>query len=148
MKLAWIVITGAKRDCDLARNRLELIADTYLSVGTPVQRVLPNLLRIGAEVQRQIAARIEHNLGVLAATLENTSAHVLHAEGGWSAIVQLPAVSSEETWVARLLTEHDIIVQPGYFFDLEPGSHVVLSLITRPEAFIPAMQKLKQVVYQ
>jgi alanine-synthesizing transaminase len=148
MKLAWIVISGPEQDCDLACKRLELISDTYLSVSTPVQRALPELLRVGAQIQQQIAARIQHNLGVLTAMLENTSAHVLHCEGGWSAIIQLPAVSSEETWVARLLSEHDIVVQPGYFFDLESGAHVVVSLITRPEAFAEAIQKLKQTVDQ
>lgn len=148
MKLAWIAISGPEPDCDLARKHLELIADTYLSVATPVQRALPELLSVGAAIQQQIAARIEHNLKVLAAILESTSAHVLHCEGGWSAIIQLPAVSSEETWVARLLSQHDIIVQPGYLFDLEPGAHVVVSLITQPEAFAEGIQKLKLTVDQ
>jgi alanine-synthesizing transaminase len=148
MKLAWIVISGPESDCDLARKRLELIADTYLSVATPVQRGLPELMRVGAGMRQQIAARIKHNLRVLSGVLENSSAHVLHCEAGWSAIIQLPAVSSEETWVARLLSEQNIIAQPGYFFDLEAGAHVVVSLITRPEAFGEGIQKLKQTVDQ
>lgn len=148
MKLAWIVISGSDRDCDLARRRLELIADTYLSVATPVQRALPELLRIGAGVQIQIASRIQHNLSVLKAMLKSTPAHVLHSEGGWSAIIQLPAIYDEEAWVEHLLNEHNVAVQPGYFFDLESGAHVVASLITPPEIFAAGLRKLKQVVDQ
>jgi aspartate/methionine/tyrosine aminotransferase len=146
MKLAWVVISGPVTVSELARQRLELISDTYLSVATPVQCALPELLRIGAGVQQHIRTRIEQNLQTLKAILEGSAAHVLHAEGGWSAIIQLPAVCTEDIWVARLLNEHGIIVQPGYFFDLDSAAHVVVSLITPPEIFDEAVQKLKHAV--
>ncbi len=146
MKLAWIAISGPERECDAARKRLELIADTYLSVSTPVQRALPELLRIGRSFQQQIMDRIHCNLQAIGATLATSSAHMLHVEGGWSAIIQLPAICSEETWVERLLIEHETVVQPGYFFDMESGAHVVVSLITPSEIFAEGLQKLKQVV--
>lgn len=148
MKLAWIAISGPESEWHTASKRLELIADTYLSVATPVQHALPELLRIGTSFQKEITKRIHSNLSALQATLATASAHVLHIEGGWSAIIQLPAVRSEEDWVERLLSEHGIVVQPGYFFDLESGAHVVVSLITPPETCAEGLQKLKQAIDQ
>lgn len=146
MKLAWIAISGPESECELARHRLELISDTYLSVATPVQRALPELLAIGADIRRQILERCMQNLLTLRARLENTAAHVLYAEGGWSAIVRLPQTHSEEAWITRLLEEHDLLVQPGYFFDLESEAHIVASLITPCETFREAIHRLKRAV--
>lgn len=144
MKLAWIAITGPASNAEQARRHLELIADTYLSVSTPVQRALPELLRVGIEFHQQIAARIAANLETARASLANTSAHVLHVEGGWSAIIQLPSIRSEECWAELLLARHNIILQPGYFFDIASGSHAVVSLITPPETFALGIEKLRK----
>jgi alanine-synthesizing transaminase len=135
MKLAWIVINGPEEERIIARERLELICDTYLSVGTPVQQALPGLLRIGSGIREYLLQRARANLFSAARILQGGPAHVLVCEAGWSAIVRLPATQSEEVWTLRLLSECGILVQPGYFFDMESEPYVVISLITPPEAF-------------
>ena len=146
MKLAWIALSGPEPARESARQRLELLLDTYLSVATPVQCALPELLRVGSDIQHQIADRLARNLAALRAILENSPAHCLHVEGGWSAIVQLPRTSTEEIWITRLLEEQSVIVQPGYFFDMDSEAYLVLSLLTPPETFDEGVRRLSQLV--
>lgn len=148
MKLAWIAVNGPEPARESARQRLELLADTYLSVGTPVQCALPELLRVGSDIQHQIAKRLARNFAALNAILENSPAHSLHVEGGWSAIVQLPRTSTEEIWITRLLEEQSVIVQPGYFFDMDSEAYLVLSLLTPPGTFDEGVQRLSQLADQ
>jgi alanine-synthesizing transaminase len=148
MKLGWIAISGPPRECETARQRLELISDTFLSLATPVQRALPELFRIGTNLRHKIQARAQLNLLTLSTVLESAPAHVLHAEGGWSAVVRLPRTRTEEEWTIALLQEQSMIVQPGYFFDMEPEPHIVVSLIGPCETFAEAIQRLKQAVDQ
>jgi alanine-synthesizing transaminase len=143
VKLAWIAINGPADRRSAARTRLELILDTYLSVGTPVQTALGSLLETGAEIQRQISARIAQNRATLAALLQGSPVHILHAEGGWSAILQLPNIFKEEIWAARLLSEQQVLVQPGYFFDMEAEAYVIVSLITIPDIFAEGIKRLR-----
>lgn len=142
MKLAWIAINGPERECFVARERLELILDTYLSVNTPVQRGLPELLKIGTEMGNRILGRIQTNLDTLQ-KLQGSPAHLLHLEGGWSAIIHLPR-TYEQDWAEKLLAECDVIVQPGYFYDLPMEACVVVSLITPPAIFHEGMTKLRE----
>jgi len=135
MKLGWIAINGPVEERARARERLELIADTYLSVGTPVQYALPRLFEIGEKIRRSIAGRTRTNLSKLYQILQDSAAQVLRCEGGWSAIVRLPATQSEESWTLRLLNECGVLVQPGYFFDMASEPYIVVSLITAPEEF-------------
>lgn len=146
MKLGWIAINGPERECAAARERLELILDTYLSVGTPVQRALPKLLRIGAGLRDQILARVEHNFQTACELVLGLPCQVLHIEGGWSAIIQLPKTLSEEAWVSKLIEERETIVQPGYFFDMASEAFVVVSLIARPEIFREGIANLRELV--
>jgi len=146
MKLGWIAINGPAADRQIARDRLELLLDTYLSVNTPVQRALPGLLDLGAQVEERIRDRAVRNLASGQEILRNTAAHFLHAEGGWSAIVQLPSVLSEEAWALRLLDEYNIIVQPGYFFDMGSEAYVVVSLIAPPDQFDEGLRRLAHLV--
>ncbi len=134
MKLAWIAINGPPKITKAARQRLELILDTYLSVNTPVQAALPELLAIGACLREQIAERTRRNAESLFRLLKDSAAHPLHVEGGWSAIIQLPKTMTEEAWVIRLVKEQGVIVQPGFFFDMHSEPYAVVSLITAPEA--------------
>ena len=142
MKLGWIAINGSDEERVRARERLELITDTYLSVGTPVQAALPRLFQIGADLQRAIAERAQNNLLSLRNILRGGAAQVLHCEGGWSAIVRLPATQTEESWVLRLLNERGVLVQPGYFFDMPWEPYIVVSLITAPEAFVQGITRI------
>ncbi len=146
VKLGWIAINGPEEEVRLARRRLELVLDTYLSVSTPVQRAEPKLIEIGTEFQQIVVERTARNLSSLRDLLHGTPAHPLHTEGGWSAIVQLPCTVSEETWVARLIDEQGVIVQPGYFFDMASEAYVVVSLITPPDEFDDGIIRLGALV--
>ena len=146
MKLGWIVVNGPVAEREIARARLEILLDTYLSVSTPVQSALPELLSIGRHIQRRIAERTKRNLAGLAELLKDSPAHCLHTEGGWSAIIRLPQTATEDVWVARLLEEQAVIVQPGYFYDMDSEPFVVVSLITPPEAFDLGIRRLRSAI--
>jgi aspartate/methionine/tyrosine aminotransferase len=136
MKLGWIVIGGPAAMRAGATERLELIADTYLSVGTPVQRALPRLLAAGETVRRQIGARVRENLECLQAAVGNDSpAQVLKVEGGWCATLRIPRTKTEEERCLDLLDYQDVLVQPGFFYDFESEAFLVLSLLTGSGTF-------------
>jgi alanine-synthesizing transaminase len=142
MKLAWIATSGPAEARQTARERLEVIADTYLSVGTPVQHALPDLFQIGVSIQRQLLQRIKQNLAVMDTSLEGTAIQRLHLHGGWSVILRLPGVMTEEDWVRGLLQEQDTVVQPGYFFDMESEAYIVLSSITPVDHFRLGVERI------
>ncbi len=131
MKLAWIVANGPASVVREALGRLEIIADTYLSVGTPVQCALPSLLDLRHPVQEQILERLLGNLAVLKGA-------ALEVEAGWYAIVPM-----EEGAELRLLRDHDVLVQPGYFYDFENPKYMVVSLLTAPEVFREGVARLR-----
>ena len=136
MKLGWIVIAGPAALRAEAQEKLELIADTYLSVGTPVQHAAPRLLELGQAVQAQIASRVRGNLDLLRSAIGAESAcRVLAVEGGWCATLQVPRVRKEEEWALELLGEDNVLVQPGFFYDFESEAFLVVSLLTEPEMF-------------
>ncbi len=132
LKLAWIVISGPENDRWAARDRLEVLSDTYLSVSTPVQKALPALLGIAESFQSEIRQRVSDNVERIDNALRFSPAHRLNLDGGWSTVLKLPATHSEDEWINGLLADHHVIVQPGYFFDLTGGTHLVLSLLTPP----------------
>jgi aspartate/methionine/tyrosine aminotransferase len=133
MKLGWIATVGPQDLAGEALRRLELVCDTYLSVGTPVQRALSALLAAGADLREQITRRVQANRQRLAATFGRGSPCTLFpAEAGWSAILRVPAVMTDEDWALTLIDRDGVLVQPGYFFDLEVGTTLVLSLLTHP----------------
>jgi alanine-synthesizing transaminase len=141
LKLGWIVAGG--RDAARAIAALELVADTYLSVATPVQAALPDLLALGSEVRAGIAARVAANRAHLATALPAASGiTALPAEGGWSAILRLPASRSDEAWAASLVAESGVLVSPGYFFDLRGGTFLVVSLLPAVDLFAEAIARL------
>jgi alanine-synthesizing transaminase len=141
LKLGWIVAGG--RDAARSIAALELIADTYLSVATPVQAALGDLLALGAEIRAAIAARVAENRArLLAALPPESGCTVVPAEGGWSAILRVPASRSDEAWAAALATEAGVLVQPGYFFDLRGGTFLVLSLLPVPDLFAAGIARL------
>jgi alanine-synthesizing transaminase len=133
MKLGWIVLSGPEPQVREAASRLEWIADTYLSVGAPVQYAFDGLVRAGEKIRAQILARLCANLAYLRESVRGSSVSVLDGEAGWSAILRVPHIRSEEEWVRLLLREHGALVQPGYFYDFESEAWLILSLLT-PEA--------------
>jgi alanine-synthesizing transaminase len=140
MKLAWIAVGGP--GADEAMERLELIADTYLSVATPVQVALPELLALSGEVREQIQTRTRANLDTLRSLVAGSPVNVLNVEGGWSAILQVPRIRSEQEWALHLLSERDVLVQPGYFFDFESEAFLVVSLLTPRDVFEEGIRRL------
>ncbi len=146
MKLGWMVVSGPDAQVRDAAERLEIVLDTYLSVNTPVERALPDLLEAGRTVREQIQRRTRENLDALHELLEGTAVNPLHVEGGWSAILQLPRTRTEEDWVLALLREEGVIAQPGYFFDMPSEAFLVVSLITLPDDFREGIRRLSALV--
>lgn len=134
LKVGWIAVAG--RQADRALNALELIADTYLSVSTPVQQALPELLQAGAGVRAAIAARVAANRATLTSALPAGSVcSVLPTEGGWSAILRVPASRPDSDWAIGLARDAGVLVHPGYFFEMRGGAFLVVSLLPAPETF-------------
>ena len=142
MKLGWIVADGPGHEAAL--DRLELIADTFLSVATPVQIALPKLLEATAGVRAQILERTDANFARLRAACAGSAFQALHRESGWYAILQVPRTRTEEEWVLMLLGERDVLVQPGFFFDFESEAFLVVSLLTDPEVFEAGLRRIIQ----
>ena len=135
LKLGWIAVSGPSGERAAALERLELIADTFLSVGTPVQYAAPELLAARFELQRQIVNRTAANLLSLRNLARDTAARVLDVEAGWYAIVEVPKVRTEEEWVLHLIEHYDTLVQPAFFYDFESEAFLVLSLLTHQDIF-------------
>ena len=134
MKLGWIVAGGPQHEAAL--NGLEWIADTFLSVATPVQVALSRLLQAGDALRAQILERTRANLAFLRGAIRSGSpCQTLNVEGGWYAILQIPRTRSEEQWALDLLAHHHVLVQPGFFFDFESEAFLVLSLLTPAHVF-------------
>ncbi len=143
MKIGWIVINGPSDQVEAARHGLELIADTYLSVSSPCQLALPQLISLGAGVRSCIRERILRNAQALQDLLQGAPAHPLYTEGGWSSIIQLPQTRSEEDWTMRLLTRYGVIVQPGYLFDMPSEPFAVVSLLTPIGTFVEGITAIR-----
>ena len=144
MKLGWIVASGPPTQRAAAMERLELIADTYLSVATPVQHALPRLLAAGDNIREQIIRRTRKNLDTLLAATANSANRTLHVEGGWYATVQVPRIRTEEEWALQLLDRCDVLVQPGYFYDFDQDGLLVLSLLTPTENFSEGVRRMDE----
>jgi aspartate/methionine/tyrosine aminotransferase len=146
LKLGWIALAGPAALRDEAMARLEMIADTYLSVGTPVQRAAPALLARAERLRAPIAARIAENLRTLRRHSEQSAATVLQGDGGWTAVLHIPATVGEEERVLALLDEQGVLVHPGYFFDFPHEAFLVLSLLPRPAEFEEGVARILRVL--
>ncbi len=137
-KLGWIRVSGPGKA--EALEALELIADNFLSVATPVQAALPELLRIAPRIRAAISQRTRRNLTALRAALP-PSMQVLPVEGGWSAVIRVPRVMPDEELAIALL-DRGVVVQPGYFFDFPTDGYIVVSLLTREDVFAEGAARL------
>lgn len=142
LKLAWTLISGPEPLRRQARARLELIADTFLSVASGVQCALPDLLQVCPRITQLIAARCRENLATLTRATRDSPLTLLRPRAGWSAVLHLPRVRSEEQLVGGLLTEREVLVQPGWFYDFESEPYVVVSLLTEPRVFSEGAARL------
>jgi aspartate/methionine/tyrosine aminotransferase len=129
-KLGWIRVSGpGKRE---AIDALELIADNFLSVATPVQVALPELLKLN--IRASIQQRIEANLDTLRRVIASKPhAQLLPVEGGWSAVIRMPQLGSDEDFALNAIEQHGVVVHPGYFFDFDRDGYFVVSLLTDPQ---------------
>ena len=145
LKLAWIAVAGPQGRRDEALSRLEVIADAYLSVSTPVQLAAPEILGRLDELQGPIRERTRRNLSSLRGRLDaHPAVGLLEPEGGWSAVLRVPATRSEEELVVRLVEERDVHVHPGYFFDFPREAYLVVSLLVEPGEFDEGVDRLLQ----
>lgn len=146
MKLGWVHVGGPDALRSEALRRLEHIADSFLSVGAPVLRAAPVWLRHREALQRPVRERIARNLATLKRAITAESpVSLLPVEGGWSAVLRLPATRDDDAWVLALL-ERGVLVQPGYFFDVPGDGHMVLSLLPRPDQFEEGVARLSALV--
>ncbi|HXJ94000.1 MAG TPA: pyridoxal phosphate-dependent aminotransferase [Terriglobia bacterium] len=159
MKLAWIVVSGPAEERRAAIERLEIIADTYLSVSTPVAAALPELLETRWAIQPQIIGRLKQNLAELDRQLSAASCVTrLEVEGGWYVILRIPLARSEgslvgqesggrcepseDDFTAQLARGEGVLVHPGHFYEFASEDYAVLSLITPTQVFADGLQKL------
>jgi alanine-synthesizing transaminase len=145
LKLAFTAVAGPSELVRAACERLEHIADAYLSPSNVAQLALPRLLNERELVQGEVLTRVRNNRDALLRGLADSAASVLRIEGGWYAIATLPAIKSDEAWCLQLLAERRLVVQPGYFYDLR-GTQLVLSLITEPDEFGEGVRRLRAAV--
>jgi alanine-synthesizing transaminase len=140
MKAAWVVVTGPKAKA--AMDRLEVVADTFLSMNAPVQGAIPAWVAGRDEIQRQIRERVATNLAELDRELGAESAvRRLEVEGGWYAVLRIPALQPDERTVLELLNR-GVWVQPGYFFGMEESGWLVVSLLGPIEEFSTGLKQL------
>jgi aspartate/methionine/tyrosine aminotransferase len=143
LKLGWIGFGGPAAEVDEALASFEIIADTYLSVSTPVQAAAADLIEQGAGIRAQIAARVRRNLDALRSAAASFPAiDILRVEGGWCAVLQVPATRGEEALVLELLERDDVLVHPGYFFDFAREAFLVVSLLAEPALFDSAIARV------
>jgi alanine-synthesizing transaminase len=146
MKLAWLAVSGPS---DLKREalaRLELLADTYLSLNAPIQLAAPALLSHRKNFQQQLMARVRANLAQLDAQLAY-GRHLsrLEVEAGWYAILRVPATRSDEELALELLEKHHVYAYPGHFYDFPGDGYLVVSLITPEKEFAQGIEAISRV---
>jgi alanine-synthesizing transaminase len=143
MKLAWIVVSGPADLRRTALKRLEIIADTYLSVSAPLASALPKWLELRWAVQSKIMERVERNLCCLDDQLASGSpVSRLAAEGGWYTILRVPSTRADEDWALELVRSDGVLVHPGHFYDFPSEGYLVVSLLPRPEVFAAGVRRV------
>lgn len=156
MKLGWMLVDGPPALRRQALARLEVIADTYLSVNTPVQQAWPAWGAAAEGLQSQIRARVLGNRRWLAGQLSRPAASaggglttarwpaaaLLPADGGWSAVLRVPAIQDDEAWALARLEQDHLVIHPGYFFEFPEPGFVVVSLLTPSDRFRDGLGRL------
>jgi aspartate/methionine/tyrosine aminotransferase len=134
IKVAWIAASGPAELVQTALDRLDVIADTYLSPNAPVQWAIPELLATRERIQRQLRERVQRNLGELDAQLASAKMTMrLALDAGWYAVLRTPSTRSDEDTAIALMAQEDVLIHPGHFFDFPGAGYLVASLIA-PEA--------------
>jgi aspartate/methionine/tyrosine aminotransferase len=142
VKLSWIILRGPEDLKKQSLSHLQLVSDTYLSVGTPAQHAMPALLGVSGKIRSQILARIRANYQSLWKACTGTAVEPLRSEGGWYATLRLPRSRSEEEWSLYLLEAANVLVHPGYFFDFSEEAYVIVSLLVDSTGFDDGVSRL------
>ena len=143
MKAAWLIASGPEELKAQALARLDVIADTFLSMNTPVQLAMPAFLEFRQGFQKQVMARVRKNLAELDRQLSSqNSCARLDVEGGWYAVLRVPATRSDEDLATDLLNEQGVYVHPGHFFDFPADGYLIVSLITPEQDFKEGIKHL------
>jgi alanine-synthesizing transaminase len=143
MKVAWLITGGPDRLKTQALDRLEVIADTYLSMNTPTQVATPVFLKQRRGFQQQLTARVRANLAELDRQLSvQKSCNRLQVEGGWYAVLRVPATRSDAELAIDLLTTKSVYLHPGHFYDFPGDGYLIVSLITRELDFAEGIKRL------
>ena len=143
MKAAWLVTSGPEPLKSQALLRLEVIADTYLSMNAPVQLAIPAFLAQRHKFQEQLRLRVQRNLAELDRQLaRHDRCSRLKVEGGWNAVVRGPSTQSDEDLAVELLTKGGVHVHPGHFYDFSADGYLVVSLITPEQEFVSGIEFL------
>jgi hypothetical protein len=143
MKIAWLVVNGPAQLLRSGLARLEIIADTYLSLSAPLALALPGLLETRRTLQPQIRERVRANLQSLDARLAvGQPVTRLGVEGGWYAVLRLPSIQTDEEWAIELARRDGVLVHPGHFFDFSSEGHLVVSLLTKQEVFDEGLARI------
>jgi alanine-synthesizing transaminase len=146
MKVSWMAVSGPRDLKHTALERLEVIADTFLSMNAPIQLAVPRLMEMGAGVRRQLQERIAANLRSLDSELARQKAIArLKVEGGWYAVLRVPVVGSDEELAIGLLDE-GVLVHPGHFYDFSGEGHLVVSLIAPEDEFGEGVRRVVRAI--
>ena len=146
-KLAWMIVDGPASLVREAIDRLEVIADTYLSVSTPVQVALPTLLAEGRFVRDQIRSRLVRNLDALARSAAcRDAASLRRPQGGWTAVLRTPGAGAEAEGLVRALLHEGVLAHPAFFYDFAHDGYLVVSLLTPPDQFDTGLDALSEVL--
>jgi len=143
MKVAWLVARGPAPQVEAAQARLEVIADTYLSMNAPIQWALPAVLEQRKTIQQQLLDRVLDNLAELDRQLAaQETCQRLSVEGGWYAVLRVPITQTDEELAIDLLRRKSVLLHPGHFYDFPSDGYLVLSLITQKAEFTEALQRV------
>ncbi|HKT51052.1 MAG TPA: pyridoxal phosphate-dependent aminotransferase [Candidatus Angelobacter sp.] len=142
MKVAWLAVSGPATKKGEALSRLEVIADTFLSMNAAIQAAAPTLLAQRHGFQQQLMARVRSNVAELDRQLSDQKVCTrLEIEGGWYAVIRVPAIRSDEELALELL-EEGVYLHPGHFYDFPGEGYLVVSLIARERTFAEGIEKL------
>ena len=143
MKVAWLAVSGPDELVAPSLERLEVIADTYLSMNAPIQHAVPELLEQRRSFQSQLTERLHANLAELDRQLSaQTLCRRLHVDGGWYATLRVPVTRTDEQLAIELLQQKDVLVHPGHFFDFGFDGYLILSLMTPEHTFAEGLRRL------
>jgi hypothetical protein len=147
MKLAWIVTSGPEALVSTGLGRLDVIADTYLSMSAPIQLAAPVLLEQRHSIQPLLLDRVRANLsGLDRALARQKTCRRLDVEGGWYAVLRVPVTQSDEDLAVEIVRKVSVLVHPGHFYDFSSDGYLIVSLITPVEDFRDGIARVLQLL--